>query len=307
VAKDDSEERQDRYQRAGAAGAGALVGGVVGGPAGIIVGAALGPLFEPFARHVWTELGRSGQRRMGEALAAACAAGIPDDELQERISGSDRMQLLAGYALAAASRTAWDDKVRTLGRSLASGLLAEDVAQIDAEQLIVAALADIEAPHLSLLEFLVCWEPGPDVSRPLIGGPLDIPFYSYRFSKGSVWEVQNRTWTIRQIGLARPRLAPVVPSLLGTLQRHGLAVQNDNTGEAIDRYQRELESAIGRQHARDRRTGASRASGVPRVTGTRSLAPDPTWSPTELGEKVFIRFRDAGTELPTVWTSGPAD
>ena len=30
------------------------------------------------------------------------------------------------------------------------------------------------------------------------------------------------------------------------------------------------------------------------------------WSPTELGEQVFLRFRDAGTGLPDAWKSGSA-
>jgi hypothetical protein len=303
VTKDDPEERRDRHQRAGAAAGGALVGGVIGGPAGAIAGAALAPLLEPFAQRVWDELSAQGQRRMGEALAAACDAGVPPDELDERINASDRTQLLTGHALAAASRTAWDDKVRTLGRSLAAGLLADDDAQIDTEQLIISALADIEGPHLALLEFLVCWEPGRDVSRPPIDGPLDIPAYSHGLPYTDRWIVQNRAWTIGLIRSQRPRLTPVIASLLGTLQRHGLAVQNDNTREAIERYQHQLEDATARQYAQDSRGGAYRPTGVPRVTPSLDLVPEPTWSPTELGEQVYLRFRDAGTNLPDAWTS----
>jgi hypothetical protein len=237
VADDDSAEGGDRYQRAGAAAAGALLGAVAGGPAGVIAGAALGPLLEPYAQKVWEKLSAGARRRAGEVLASACDAGIPQDELLGRINATDRTQLLAGYALSAASRTAWEDKVRTLGRSLASGLLADDDAQIDTEQLVISAIADIEAPHLALLEFLVCWEPGRDVSRPPIDGPLDTPAYSHGLPSTGKWIVQNRAWTTRQIREQRPRLAPVAPSLLGTLQRHGLAAQNDNTPQAIERYQ----------------------------------------------------------------------
>jgi hypothetical protein len=49
--------------------------------------------------------------------------------------------------------------VRTLGRSLASGLLADDNAKIDTEQMIIAAITDIEGPQLAMLELLVCWCP----------------------------------------------------------------------------------------------------------------------------------------------------
>jgi hypothetical protein len=83
-------------------------------------------------------------------------------------------------------------------------------------------------------------------------------------------------------------------------------VQNDNTGEAIERYARAFEDSFGAQIAQQGRAGAYRPSGAPRVANPASLVPEPTWSPTELGEQVYLRFRDAGTELPDAWKSGPA-
>jgi hypothetical protein len=65
----------------------------------------------------------------------AIRAGVPVDETEERINASKRTQLLTGVALDAAWQTAWEDKVRTLGSSLAEGLLADDNATIDTEQL----------------------------------------------------------------------------------------------------------------------------------------------------------------------------
>ena len=84
-------------------------------------------------------------------------------------------------------------------------------------------------------------------------------------------------------------------------------MQNDNTGEAIERYSKEFEGKFGEQIAQQGRAGAFRPSGPPRVVNPGRLVPEPTWSPTELGEQVFIRFSDAGTELPDTWTSRPAD
>jgi len=240
-------------------------------------------------------------------LASAIENGVPEDELRERIDASERSQLLTGFALNAAARTAWEDRVRTLGRSLATGLLADDNAKIDTEQMIIAAIADIEGPQLAMLELLVRWGPGRNAGGPPIEGPLDIPAYSHSRSYDGSWQVHGRKWNVRQIAFARPNLAPITPSLLGTLQRHGLVVQNDNTSEAIERHQSELEKAIGKQYARDGRAGAFRPSGVPRVNRAGDLAPEPNWSPTELGEQVYLRFRDAGTELPDAWTSGQAD
>jgi hypothetical protein len=171
----DDDERRDRNQRAVAAAAGALLGSAVGGPVGAVVGAALGPMLEPLIRGVWAELSESARRRQVDVLVSAIHAGIPVDELDERINASERTQLLTGFALSAATRTAWDDKVRTLGRSLASGLLADDGAKIDTEQMIIAAIADIEGPQLAMLELLVAWRRGRHVAEPLISGPLDPP------------------------------------------------------------------------------------------------------------------------------------
>ena len=248
-----------------------------------------------------------GQQNQVDVLVAAIHAGIPVEEMEERINASERTRLLTGYALSAASRTAWEDKVRTLGRSLASGLLADDNAKIDTEQMIIAAITDIEGPQLAMLELVVRWEPGRQAGGPPIEGPLDVPAYSHSRSHDGSWQVHGRKWNTRQIAFARLNLAPIAPSLLGTLQRHGLVVQNDNTSEAIERYQGALEKAIGQQYARDGRAGAFRPSGVPKVNRAGDLAPEPTWSPTELGEQVFLRFCDAGTELPDVWTSCPTD
>jgi hypothetical protein len=225
--------------------------------------------------------------------------------MQDRINASERTQLLTGFALSAASRTAWEDKVRTLGRSLASGLLAEDDATIDTEQMIIAAITDMEAPHLAMLELMVAWRPGRHSAEPLVSGPLDLPADSHWRPADDLWDVAWREWFREQIAHARPKLAPIAPSLLGTLQRHGLVVQDAMTGEAIENYARAFEDSFGTQIAQQGRGGATRLSGAPRVNNPAALAPEPTWSPTELGEQVYLRFLDAGTELNDVWTAGP--
>ena len=238
-------------------------------------------------------------------LFAAIHAGIPLEEMEERIDASRRTQLLTGFALSAASRTAWEDKLRTLGCSLASGLLADDNAKIDAEQMIIAAIADIEGPQLAMLELLVAWRPGRNVAEPLVSGPLDLPADSHWRPADDLWDVAWREWSRAQIAHARPSLAPIAPSLLGTLQRHGLVAQDARTGEAIENYARVFEDRFGAQIAQQGRGGATRLSGAPRVNNPAALAPEPTWSPTELGEQVYLRFQDAGAELEDVWTSGP--
>ena len=305
MAEREDDERRDETQEAVASAAGAVVG-AIGGPVGAIAGAWLGPKLKPLVRGVWAELSESARQSQTDVLFWAIRNGVPVDEMEERINASKRTQLLTGFALDAATRTAWEDKVRTLGRSLASGLLADDNATIDTEQMIIAAIADIEGPQLAMLEFLVAWRRSRYLPEPLISGPLDLPKESHSQTSDGSWSVFWREWPMQLIAHARPRLAPLASSLLGTLQRHGLVVQNDKTGEAIENYGQALEKRIA-DYEQQRITGTHRLHRPPSVLNPAKLAPEPTWSPTELGEQVYLRFGDVGTKLEDVWSSGPAD
>jgi hypothetical protein len=287
----DGAKRRDRYQRALAVGAGAGAGAVVAGPVGAVGGAVLGPLLEPLVEKIWEEVSGDGRRRAMEVLASAAeAAGRPVEEITGLSRASEQTRLLAGTAMSAATRTAWGAKVRTLGRSLASGLLATDDAQVDVEQLIIAAISDIEGPHLALLDLLVSSEPDITV-RGANARPAIAP--------------QRRKWTIRQITMVRPKLGAVVPSLLGTLQRHGLIKENNNVAEAIQRYSNELATEAAREAGRTTNAGVRARPAVPRLAPNTAqrLTPQRSWSPTELGDQVVGRFREAGADAPDVWTS----
>lgn len=299
------DEHRDENQEAAAAAAGALLGSI-GGPGGAIAGAWLGPKLKRWVRGVWAELSESARQRQTDVLFWAIREGVPVDEMEARIRASKRTELLTGLALDAAWQTTWEDKVHTLGRSLASGLLAEDDATIDTEQMIIAAIADIEAPHLAMLELLVAWRPGRHSAEPPIVGPLDLPKDSHDSLFVLGWDVTWREWPRSLIGDERPNLAPLAPGLLGTLQRHGLVIQNDKTGEAIEKYAQALEKEIA-DYEQLRTSGAHVTRQTPNVLNPAELAPVPTWSPTELGEQVFLRFRDVGTNLDDVWSARPAD
>ena len=304
MAERDDDERLEGNVEAISNAMGALIGTGIAGPLGGVIGAGLGSKLKRLVIGVGAELSESVRKRQTDVLFWAIREGIPVDEMEARINASKRTELLTGIALDAAARTTWEDKVRTLGRSLASGLLAEDDATIDTEQMIIAAIADIEAPQLAMLELLVAWRPGRNVAEPLVSGPLDLPADSHWRPADDLWDVAWREWSRVQIAYARPRLAPLAPSLLGTLQRHGLAAQDARTGEAIEKYARAFEDKFGQQIAQQGRGGATRLSGVPRVSNPAALAPEPTWSPTELGEQVYLRFQEAGAGLEDVWTAG---
>ena len=267
LAGDDKSRRFELRSQALASALGAAVG-LPFGPAGGVVGAAVGPFFVPAAEQILTEIGLDGRRRSGELIAAGCdASGLDPEEFLRRILSDEKLRLLAGTAIAAATRTAWEDKLPTLGRSLASGVLAADEAAIDTEQLIESAVAEMEAPHLCLLELLICWYPSPGGGEPEPSRDVSDPTAR---PPGEFWHAGLRVWTTREIENARPRLRPVLLSLLGMLQRHGLAVQEADTG------------TLG-------------------PLANRRGPAQPTWTPTELGALVYQRFLQAGASVPQGW------
>jgi hypothetical protein len=97
------------------------------GPAGVVGGAMGGSLLEPSAVWMFQRIRQAVQRRNQKVIDVASeTAGLSSEELFERISEHEGLQVLAVKAMESATRTAWEDKVRTLGRSLASGVLSSD-------------------------------------------------------------------------------------------------------------------------------------------------------------------------------------
>jgi hypothetical protein len=271
------------YERAAAASTGAALGFGIGGPTGAIVGAAAGVFMEPLAERVWGELRGDAQRRQGETLAAAHEAmDVDAAEMERRISSSDESRLETGIALSAASRTTWPPKVIALGRALAAGLVATDDARIDTYPLVVAALAEIEFPQASLLELLVCYWP-----RTTKDGLVIEPFTALA---DTPWAVGQRVWQPRDIVLARPTLRPVLPSLLGTLQRHGLIAQSDNPGDPFGRTGRTMQQEFLNDLASKQGSG-------PNLGSVEGYAPPGSWLPTEFGQEVLNSLLVAGAEF----------
>jgi hypothetical protein len=294
---DDTSDWTEQSGKALAAGVGALVG-LPFGPAGLVGGAVAGPLLEPVAIEILQRVGRAGRRRGGEALAVACeVTELSPEELLARISDDEKLQILAGMAISAAARTAWEDKVLTIGRSLASGLLASDDAEVDTEQLIMSAIADMEAPHVALLDLLVAWRPpiSDDEDLPV---KLDIPEYSYAVLHEHTWHAGRRKWYRDVIETYRPRLAPILPELMGTLQRHGLVVYQNDPSDAVER--------LGVHFGRRRKAMEERQlteHRVRRLYNHESISSvTEMWEPSELGEQVWIHFHKAGANVPDVWS-----
>jgi hypothetical protein len=220
---------------------------------------------------------------------AAEATGKDQGEFADMIGQSDHTVLLTARAMAGAAGTAWPDKVYALGRALADGLMAEP-DDVNVADLVIPAMTDMERPHLNLLDLLIHWEPeqtGPEEWR------------ATPYTKPARPTPRGRLpWTLPRIVSVRPALEPVLSSLIGTLERHGLAVQNDNVAEAIENYSRANEEDIKR---RTRRGGAGQPN-VPAAPRPLSrlhilggIVPEESWSPTPLGERVLDYYRLAAT------------
>jgi hypothetical protein len=272
------------------AGIGAGTAAATGSPPLVVLAAGAGgavlPYAEVVARRVFDEFRADAQARVDQMLAAIDQelGGSGPEELVELTGKSEHTRLMTALAVDSAARTAWPPKVMALGKVLAAGLIGDDEATIDQAGLALAAMADMERPHVSLLELLVRWEPGR-----VVGGPK---FERYRTPRRLVggeppWSAGYRRWTLESIAKARPQLRPALTGLMGTLQHHGLAAQNDNTAEAIEKY-----SAKAADDVRQRtRQGARRLPTVPAMPKKLTLnpweMPGPTWSPTELGQRVL--------------------
>lgn len=287
--EDEAGRRPSSAERSVAAAAGALVG-VGFGPVGVVAGAALAPYLEELAQWAWDQFRPDAHRRQARMLASGIEVSGRDDKgFAALIGESERSRLLTATAMSAAARTAWPPKVSALGRALADGLIAEDAAEINVADLVVPAMADMERPHLSLLELLVRWVPVESAGRPL-------RVRAYGGGGG------QRGWTVRQIGEARATLRPVLTSLIGTLDRHGLAEQEDSTAQVLAAYSAQMRDETMRTGIRAGQTITPQSLLPPEVSElqTRDIVPEPAWLPTELGERVLGYY-----ELAAESNAGP--
>lgn len=273
-------DRGELATRAFAQGLAAAAGLGIGGPLGVIAAAVSEPYIESFLTNIRAKLSSDLKQRHAATLAAAQEAlGVDFDELEERACATDASRLQTAIALSAATRTTWPPKVIALGRVLASGLMATDDTKIDTHPFIMAALGEIEFPHASLLDLLVNYWPR-ITNDVVVAKPYTQP--------DTAWSVGMRMWTQPDVIAVRPTLTPVLPSLLGTLYRHGLAIQSGETSDPLGRRGRAMrERYIDNQSANpDINVGAT--PGYP-ISGS--------WLPTELGKLVIDTLLEAGADF----------
>ena len=153
----------------------AVVGASAGGPLGALLGVALEPLLYELVRGSWQEIGDLRQRSVGRMVqdVARRLDSTPDDVVERARSTPERTQLFAD-AMSQAAQTFNVQKIQALARALANGLAGDD-ARIDEERLVVAALSNVEEPHVKVLLQLPGRRSAPSVSATGLGGRFTSP------------------------------------------------------------------------------------------------------------------------------------
>lgn len=148
------------------------------------------------------------------------ASGLGPDDLGEALTGDPEMIALTQKVLDAAAASGNEQKLRGLG-DLLGRAAANPGDRLDETQVLVAALAELEAPHLLVLDVLTQQPPGQWVGGSLIG------------------------WTPTQVR-ERVSLDPqFVFPCLNALTRHGLAAPLSGTGLASGEEQRFAITRLG--------------------------------------------------------------
>lgn len=128
-----------------------------GGPAAPFLAAAFTPATTRLMEKVAAEWTRKGEVL---AQAALSASGLSDpEEFCEILSGEAELIALAQKIASAAAESGNVHKLRALG-ALLGGAVARHGDRVDETQLLVAALAAIETPHIVVLDLLM--RPAPD-------------------------------------------------------------------------------------------------------------------------------------------------
>lgn len=284
-----------------AGGVAGVVGYAVGGPAGAVLGNTATPYLAAVFRKVVSPFWADRSRRAEKMLeTAAETAGLTPEQLAGRAAESEQTRFLTDKAVQAAAKTLWPAGVRAIGRAYAAGLLAEEAPVLDIRLRVLGIMEDLDEMHVSLLELLVKHEPEAKYGEGWVAVPQSIPSYVDMYGGGEradnpkVWSAGLRKWTARQITAVRPHLQLVLGSLLGELQQSGLILENDSAPDTAKQLFDNLTKQVNRQAGQMDRGRRMKPITLQQPAPIRAATP--SWSPTELGEKVLTFYAEAGAE-----------
>lgn len=201
-------------KKAGVQLVGAGIGLVAGGPLGALVGAASVPIVELVV------LRERQSRRNMELLINMVTdlCGVSVNEFAAWAQEGDERLFLVTSALQAAYDAKTKQKIRGLARVLVESL--HDDARLDLCNLTVAALAELEPPHVRVLHTFV--HDVPPVTSPRI-------------------RTENGEWHCAQLKEHLPNLADGIMPIIATLFRNGmitegLSSEKDNLSWVVTRF-----------------------------------------------------------------------
>ena len=307
---EDSEEYEDDQQEAAVPGlavtalagaTGALVGFAAGGSVGAAAGGGATPFLAVGFQKVVNAIWRDKSRRVDRMLeTAADMAGLTPEQLADRAGESEESRFLTDKAVQVAGGTIWPAGVRAIGRAYAAGLLSKDKPVLDIRLRVLGIMHDLDELHVRLLDLLVRYEPKFEWDGAEYVAVLYLPA-SYAESDLVVespdnprrWIAGDREWTTGQICEVMPEIEQVLPSLLGELRESGLIRENDTTPAGIRQLNEELRGQVNVQAFK---MELHKTVEPIRLRDTSGALLEPTWSPTEMGEKILGFYAEAGTE-----------
>jgi hypothetical protein len=282
--------------------AGAVTGAggyAIGGLPGALVGSSAPPflalLFRTTVGPWWADRARRAEKMLE---TAAEMTGLSPEELAARAAESEQTRFLTDRAVKAATNTIWPEGIRAIGRAYAAGLLAKDKPVMNIRLRALGIMEDLDEMHVRLLELLVRYEPemrfdGVKAIPQQVPSYVDMGAASGDPDNPVGWSIGRRKWTTKQINGVAPDLQQVLTSLLGELREGGLVQENDTAPDAFKRLSANVAKQVNDQAGQMRRRNQ---------VGPINLQPatipsgDPTWSPTELGEKILGFYAEAGAE-----------
>lgn len=146
-------------------------GVAVGGPAGAVLGAAATPGLSAGVRMLSEKVARKRLERSSEIMhVTAQSLGVGEEELAEVLISDERVLELAGRIILSAQDISLASKRRALAAALATAISDPSPARLDMMELIHAAIAEIDAPHIRFLQLMTDVEALPKLpDRPISG------------------------------------------------------------------------------------------------------------------------------------------
>lgn len=210
-----------------AAGAGYAIGGAPGA----LVGSGAQPIIAGYLVRVQQELGQLRYRSAEQVVdEAAARLQVGPESLVDAALRDEYSAQLLGQAIQVAANTVNGQKIHGLAQALANGLRDDD-ARPDEEQIVIAALAEVEAPHIRVLTEL-----GPE------RGQARTPNTNLRSRTAP-----GRGHTPAALAGSCNMGVPAVRAVLSVLQRAGMAAP-DETAETIriDRLIMEAQAEVNK-------------------------------------------------------------